>query len=167
MDTIECILTRRSCRSFTSETVSKEDIALLLKCAMQSPTAANRQSWNFIVIQDRTILNKIPGFQKYGGFVTRAPAGILICGDSSKNPDMWAIDASIAAQTILLAAHAIGLGGCWLAVQPFPDFIQGFRDLLALPENIHPHCFLVIGHPAEKQPVVNRFDEKKIHFDEW
>jgi nitroreductase len=167
MDTIECILSRRSVRSFTPESVSANDIDLLLKCAMQAPTAGNGQSWKFVVIQDRNILDAIPGFQKYAGFVPRTPMGILVCGDSSVSLEMWPYDASISAENILLAAHAIGLGGCWLAVQPFPEFIQGFRDLLKLPVNIHPHCFLAIGHPAEKAKSTDRFDQKKIHYNSW
>ncbi len=147
METIDCILSRRSVRSFTSEPVAKEDIDLLLKCAMQAPTAGNGQSWKFIVIQERDTLDQIPGFQKYASFVTRTPAGILVCGDSSVSPDMWPYDASIAAQTILLAAHSIGLGGCWLAVQPFPEFISGFRNLMKLRINT-PALFSGFGPPG-------------------
>src|SRR5512133_1259268 len=136
MDTIECIKTRRSVRSFTPDAVSDSEIEELLKCAMQAPTAGNGQSWKFVVITDSKVLDKIPEFQSYSGFVSKTPAGILVCGDSSVSADMWFQDACIASQTILLAAHAMGLGGCWLAVQPFPAFIQGFRDLLNLPDYI-------------------------------
>jgi nitroreductase len=167
MDAIDCILTRRSCRSFTSDSVSKEDISLLLKCAMQSPTADNDQSWKFVVITDRKVLDKIPGIQRYAGFVSRTPMGILVCGDTSISHDMWIQDASIASQTILLAAHAIGLGGCWLAVQPFPEFIQGFRKLLNLPDHIQPLSFLAIGHPSAVPQQVDRFDAKKVHENMW
>lgn len=167
MDTIECIKTRRSVRAFSPELVSKEDIETLLKCAMQSPTAGNGQSWKFVVIQDRKILDQIPGFQKYGGFVSRTPLGIVVCGDESVSPEMWPYDASIAAQTVLLAAHSIGLGGCWLAIQPFSEFIKGFKSLLNLPDHIHPHCFLAIGHPSGKAQLEDRYDPKKVHENVW
>lgn len=167
MDTIECILSRRSCRLFTTDAVSDNDLEILLKCAMQSPTASNRQSWRFLVIREKNLLDRIPGFLSYGKFVSKTPAGILVCGDLSVSPEMWSMDASIAAQSILLAAHAIGLGGCWLAVQPFPSFIKGFRDLCKLPDHIQPHCYLALGHPAEKKSAENRFDPKKVHENVW
>jgi nitroreductase len=167
MDTIECIKTRRSVRSFIPDAVTETEMEELLKCAMQAPSAGNGQSWKFVVITDRKVLDKIPEFQTYAGFVSKAPAGILVCGDTSISADMWMQDASIASQTILLAAHAMGLGGCWLAVQPFPAFIQGFRDLQKLPDNIHPLSFLAIGHPSASQKPVDRFDTKKIHYNAW
>jgi nitroreductase len=167
MDTINCITTRRSIRSFTPDPVSKQDIEVLLKCAMQSPSAGNGQSWKFVVIQDREILDQIPGFQKYAGFLPRTPMGILVCGDSAISPEMWPYDASIAGQTLLLAAHSLGLGGCWLAVQPFPSFIKGFKELLKLPDHIQPHCFLAIGHPSGIPQPEDRYDPQKVHFNKW
>lgn len=167
MDAIECIMTRRSCRSFTAEAVSETEIETLLKCAMQSPTADNTQSWKFVVVQESEILNKIAGFHPYGGFLKHTPLGILICGDISISPDMWIQDASIAGQTILLAAHALGLGGCWLIVHPEPKIAKGFRDLLKIPGNIQPLGFLALGHPSKPPSQANRFDPNKVHKNIW
>lgn len=167
MDAIECIMTRRSCRSFKAEAVSDSDIETLLKCAMQSPTADNAQSWKFVVINERDVLDKIAGFHPYGGFLKRTPLGILICGDSSISPDMWIQDASIAGQTILLAAHALGLGGCWLVANPMQEIINGFRSLLKLPGNIQPLGFLALGHPVNPPSNVDRFDLNKVHWNGW
>lgn len=167
MDTISTIQTRRSVRQFSPEPVSSDDVNLLLRCAMQSPTAGNAQSWKFVVIDDRQVLDQIPGIQKYAGFVSRTPLGILVCGDDTMNERLWIQDACIAAQTILLAAHASGLGACWLAVEPFTEFIEGFRQLLHLPINIHPVCFIAIGHPAVAIKTDDRFDPAKIHYNNW
>jgi nitroreductase len=167
MDIITTILTRRSVRQFSSEPVSLEDVTLLLKCAMQAPTAGNAQSWKFIVINDRQVLDQIPGIQKYAGFVYQAPMGILVCGDDILNKRLWIQDAAVAAQTILLATHGKGLGACWLAVEPFAKFISGFRDLLLLPDNIHPVCFLAIGHPVVATNLEDRYDLGKVHFNAW
>lgn len=134
---------------------------------MQSPTADNAQSWKYVVINERVVLEKIAGFHPYGGFLKRTPLGILICGDTSISPDMWIQDASIAGQTILLAAHALGLGGCWLVVQPMSEIIKGFRHLLGLPGNIQPLAFLALGHPANPSTKSDRFDSKKVHWNGW
>ena len=57
MDTMEAILTRRSIRKYTKQPVSDEVVKELLKAAMYTPSAANRQPWCFFVINDRNIMN--------------------------------------------------------------------------------------------------------------
>lgn len=76
-------------------------------------------------------------------------------------------DVSAATQNLLLAAHAAGLGAVWCGVYPLGDRIQGFRDLLGLPDHVFPLSLVPMGYPAEKGPDPERFDRSRIRQDKW
>jgi len=130
MEILEAIKTRRSIRKFTDKKVSKEDINTLkvskedintlLEAAMQAPSAGNQQPWEFIVIDDRKILDVIPDFHPYSKMLKESPIAILVCGkiDATKYCGYWVQDCSAATQNILLAAHGVGLGAVWLGIYP-------------------------------------------------
>ncbi|MGB9371113.1 MAG: nitroreductase family protein [Halobacteriota archaeon] len=61
MGALEAILTRRSVRRYTNEQIDDETTEKLLAAAMSTPSAANEQPWEFIVIRDRTIVHCYPG----------------------------------------------------------------------------------------------------------
>lgn len=84
MDALEAILTRRSIRRYTAEPVAEDLIKKLLEAAMYAPSAHNQQPWQFIVIQDRQVLDKIPEFHPHSSMLKSAPLAILVCGDSSR-----------------------------------------------------------------------------------
>jgi len=65
MDILTAIHTRRSVRRFTSDPVSEADLEVLLRAAMQAPSADNGQPWHFIVINDREIMNTIPSIHPW------------------------------------------------------------------------------------------------------
>ncbi|MFX0116480.1 MAG: nitroreductase family protein, partial [Candidatus Hodarchaeota archaeon] len=92
-----------------------------------------------------------------------------ICSDLSlaKHGEFWIQDCSAAAQNLLLAAHAKGLGAVWLGVYPRDSRVEGLRDLLSIPKQIIPFCLIPIGHPNEKKSPVRRFDESRIHYNRW
>ena len=58
MNTLEAIYNRRSCRNFTDEPVTVEQIDTILKAAFSAPTAVNTQPWEYIVINDEKIIDK-------------------------------------------------------------------------------------------------------------
>lgn len=115
MDALDAIMTRRSVRRFSSEPVDDATVRALLGAAMQAPSAANEQPWQFVVIDDRGALDAIPSFSPYAASVRGAPLGILVCADtrSLPFPGFWVQDCSAAIQNLLLAAHALGLGAVW------------------------------------------------------
>ncbi|MCE1254895.1 MAG: nitroreductase family protein, partial [Anaerolineae bacterium] len=162
MDTLEAIFTRRSIRRYTPQPVSDEEINSLLRAGMQAPSSGNAQPWHFIVIDDSSLLQRIPEFHNSAAFVGNAPLGILICADTTlAKPGRWALDCSAAAENMLLAAHAMGLGACWVSSEPVPERIAGFRQLSNLPENIHPVCLVTIGHPAQSIQPDDRFKSER------
>ena len=107
MDAIDTIFTRRSIRAYTDQPVPEAMVELLLKAAMQAPSAGNQQAWQFVVITDRARLNHLAEVLPFGKMLTSAPVSIVVCGDLSleKSQGYWIQDCSAATQNILLAAH--------------------------------------------------------------
>jgi nitroreductase len=168
MDTIQALFTRRTVRQFTPEPVSDEDVHLLLKAAMQAPTAGNAQPWHFVVITDHAVLDQIPTFHTSAAFIPRTPLGILICADDQiAKPGRWLLDCAAAAENMLIAAHASGLGACWVGIEPVPERIEGFRRLIGLPDSVHPVCMIAVGHPAKTPAPEDRFQSERVHLNNW
>ncbi len=167
MDAMEAILSRRSIRRYTAETISPEVIEELLKAAMAAPSAYNVQPWRFIVIDDHQILDVIPEFHPYAGMLPQAQLAIAVCGDTLVQPDRWMLDCSTAAQNILLAAHARGLGAVWVGVYPVSERMKEIQNLLNLPDHILPLCLISLGHPQENKAPSNHYDPAKIHKNQW
>ncbi|BBD08995.1 nitroreductase family protein [Desulfovibrio ferrophilus] len=169
MDIIEAIHTRRSIRKFTDQPVDEAQVTQLLQAAMSAPSAGNAQPWQFVVIEDRQTLSKIPEFHPYAAMCRQAPLAILVCGDTSleKYPGYWVQDCSAAVQNILLAVHGLGLGAVWTGIYPDLPRVEGMRNLLGLPEQIQPLALIPIGHPDQPSGKVDRFRPERIHHDRW
>ncbi len=165
MDVFEAMLTRRSIRAFAPGEVTPEDLEEMLSAAMMAPSAGNAQPWQFVVVDDRAILDAVPEFSPYAAMAKQAPLGVLVCGDLSqeKYPGYWVQDCSAAIQNLLLAAHGLGYGAVWTGVYPMPDRVLGFKKLLSLPHHIIPLGFVVIGRPGQRPKHRDRYDEAKIH----
>ncbi len=167
MEAIEAILTRRSIREYTSETISPEAINDLLKAAMAAPSSHNVQPWHFIVIEDHQILDKIPETHPYATMLLQAQFAIAICGDIQVQPEVWMVDCALAAQNILLAAHAKGLGAVFVGVYPITSRMRELKDLLKLPDYILPLSLISMGYPKEPKAPANRFSSSKVHWGRW
>lgn len=169
METLEAIITRRSIRKFSDRQIQESDINRLLKAGMYAPSANNSQPWHFVVINERKLLDRIPTFHPWSKMCFQAPLAIVVSAyvPDGKKFDLWVQDCSAATQNILLAAHAIGLGGVWLGVHPREERIAGVRDLLGLPEEVHPVSIVVLGYPNEQPETPERFDLAKVHFNRW
>jgi len=169
MDLMEALITRRSVRRFDPKPVPTELVSLLLRAAMQAPSAANAQPWHFVVITDRLVMEKVTEFHPAAESLHQAAAAILVCGDSQleKRPDRWIMDCSAATQNILLAAHANGLGAVWLGIHPDPIRIEGMRRLVNLPKHVRPLSLVAIGYPAQEVPPVDRFNPDRVHYESW
>ena len=150
----ELIANRRSCRKFTDEAVSAEDIMQLKRAALMSPTSKNCRSWEFVFVQDPATIDVLAHSKEMGAaFVTNAKLAIVVFGNKEKS-DIWVEDASIAASFLLLQAQDLGLGATWVQLRE-----RGFADgrkakdivaeLLGAPANLEPLAIVAVGHPAE------------------
>jgi nitroreductase len=169
MDALEAIHTRRSIRKYLDQPVPEELIQKLLAAAMQAPSARNQQPWQFVVIDDRAILAKIPGFMPNAAMAGGAPLAILVCGDLSleTSEGYWVVDCSAAVENMLLAAHALGLGAVWCGVYPREPRMEGLRRLVGLPANVVAHSLVVLGYAAEQIPAADRYRPERVRHNRW
>lgn len=169
MDAIHAIMTRRSTRQFTDEPVSTEQLETLLRAAMAAPSAGNQQPWRFVVARDAEVRAKLAVATQYSSPVGRAPLGIVVLADTheNKHPGYWVQDCSAAVQNILLAAHALGLGGVWIGVHPVEEREARVREIVAAPKGFAALCMIAIGHPASPGPEVDRFNAEYVRNERW
>lgn len=169
MDAFEAIHGRRSIRRYTGEPVDEESMERVLRAAMAAPSAGNQQPWQFVVLDDRGLIDRIPEFHPYAEMLREAPAAVVVCGDTRGAPHKgyWEQDCSAATQNLLLAAHALGLGAVWLGVHPLADRVEALGELLGLPTDVIPLAVIALGHPAEEKPPADRFDASRVHRNGW
>ena len=169
MDAYTTITTRRSIRTYEQKAVDDPMREKLLAAAMQAPSAVNKQPWEFVVIDDPELLNKVPDIHAHARMAVGAPLAVLVCGDERRvhAPGYLAQDCAAATENLLLAAHALGLGGVWCGVYSQPEREQGFRDLLNIPEHVVPFALVCIGYPAETATQPDRYEADRVHRNGW
>jgi nitroreductase len=170
MNTFEAILSRRSIRRYTDDSkVSQETVTDLLKAAMAAPSAGNQQPWNFIVIDDKEILERIREIAPNAGMAEFASVAILVVGDPSneKFGPYWPQDCAAATENILLAAHDKGLGAVWCGIFPRKQRVSDFTRFFDIPKPLVPFCIIPIGEPGTKKDPSDRFDSKRVHKNKW
>jgi nitroreductase len=150
---------RRVCRSYTSQPVGERELKLLLEAARWAPSAGNRRINKFLVVRDAEKIKLVR--QVAPGMLGVPTALIVICTDRRRADEegvkldqdernTW-IDVGAAAQNVMLAAEALGLGSC-----PLTSFsLEGVRVILELPDHLVPDYVVQLGHraPAPRQPV--------------
>src|SRR5512139_28996 len=160
-DALKIIYTRRSVRSFTGDTVSREDLMKILRAGMSAPSAVNIQPWAFVVVTKRETLDELCARLPYAKMLDRAGAAIVVCGIPDKDEvysgKYWVMDCSAATENILLAAHALGLGAVWTAVYVDEQRMLDVREILGIPQNIIPLNVIPIGVPKGGGTVIDKF----------
>ena len=171
---IELLRKRRSIRKFTDEKISPETIALLSEAALRSPSSKGSNPWEFILVDDPLLLEKLSAVKQSGsGFLKNAPFAVVVCADSTTS-DVWIEDSSIAAIIIQLEAESLGLGSCWIQIRnrshdegkTAETYIQ---ELLGLPEHLKITSIVAIGHPVELKPPVpaEKLLHERIKYNRW
>ena len=181
MDALENIMTRRSVRSFLDKPISDEALETILRAGMAGPSCVNARDWSFLVTRDPEILEKMADANgRPADPLKRAKLGILVLGDLERAfkpaPDYWIIDGAIAAQNMILAAHALGIGSVWLGTWPQMDRVERQRETFCLPDSVIPHSVIAFGYPdgeTEPDPPTppktekGAFEPDRIHTDRW
>ena len=169
MDAIEAILSRRSIRKYSNKSIPDSLIKEFVKIGMSAPSAGNEQPWHFIVITDTQILKNIPSFHPHSQMLKGASAAITVCLDTEleTHKGMGLQDCSAATENILIAINADGLGGVWLGIYPREERIKGMRKLLNIPEHIIPISLISIGYPAEHKRREDRYNDSRVHYNQW
>jgi len=112
MDALEALRTRRSCRRFAAKAVPRDLVEKVVDAGRLAATARNDQPWEFVVVTDAASRRAIAALAEYGKFIADAPVCIAVLAKDTK---YYLEDGSAATQNILVAAHALGLGACWVA----------------------------------------------------
>ena len=163
---MNAIFTRTSVRSFEDRAVETEKLEQIMKAACAAPTAKNQQAWEFYVVTNKEILQKLGKVTPYARPAANAPAAVVVCYNKDKLtvPQMADIDCAIATENIWLECENLGLGGVMMGVAPFQDRMEKLAGVLNLPENIAAFTIFAFGYPKSKSPQKSRYDENKIHY---
>lgn len=153
-EALELIRSRRVVRSMTSERVPRERLEQILDAAAHAPSAGNRRLHRFVVVDDPLTLRVIRMVSP--GMLQHPTAAIVICIDAGRaikygfkaNSRGLYVDVGTTAQTLLLAAHALGLGS-----GPVTSFSSAaISVVLNLPRGWTPEMIICLGFPAPWQP---------------
>ena len=166
-DTLTVIMKRRSIRKFTDQPVEKEKIIQLLEAAMAAPSAMNAQPWEFVVITEKSVMDKFRRALMFAKM--NAPAAICVLGSSRMQKGkvgdkFWVQDCSAATQNILLAPTALGLGSIWVGVHPVTIFSRQVSHILNLPKGVTPLNLIYIGYPAETKEPRTQYEEARVQW---
>ena len=153
-------LMRRSHRKFTNEEISADDVRLILRAALLSPTSKSQRAWQFVVVDDPLDIEKIADAKDLGSqFLKGAPLVVVVLGDPMQN-DCWVEDGSIAAISMQYQAEELGLGSCWAQMRgrglsdgTTADTV--IRGVLDIPDNLNVLCVIGFGHKADEQKPQN------------
>ncbi|MDD7258422.1 MAG: nitroreductase family protein [Prevotellaceae bacterium] len=158
---------RRSHRKFTGEEINAEDVRLLLRAALMSPTSKGRRAWEFVVVDDKMDIEKLSDAKEHGSqFLKDAPLAVVVLGNPMLN-DCWVEDCSLAALSMQYQAADLGLGSCWVQMRgrsltDGTDADTVIRGILNIPEELSCLCVLAFGHPSdERKPQ----DEEKLKWE--
>jgi nitroreductase len=183
MEIKEAIIGRRSVRDYLSDVVDEQTIRSLIDAAVHAPNAVNQQPWTFTVVRDQAVLARISRYAKAHMLATLPPnihsdhfrsrltdpnfhifyhAPVLIVISATEQGPWITEDCALAAENLMLAAYAVGLGTCWIGfAQSFLNTLDG-KKALGLPATWISVAPIIVGYPkatmatvARKEPTVN------------
>ena len=170
----ELVKTRRSHRKFSSEEIAPEAVQLIMRAALMSPTSKSQRAWQFVVVDDKTDIEKLADAKNLGSqFMKGAPLAVVVLGDPMQN-DCWVEDGSIAAISMQYQAEELGLGSCWVQMRgrgledgtPADEVIRGILDI---PANYNVLCVVAFGHYIDERKPQNEDNLKweNVHASKW
>ena len=165
MDSFTSLITRRrSTRKFKQDSLSPEQVALILKAVLMAPTSKGAHSWQFVVVEDTHIIRQLAVCKKHGAdFLDGCTLAVVVLGDTNIS-DAWIEDASIASIYMQLQAEDLGVGSCWCQVrnrltEDGYESEQYVRNLLDIPPQFGVLSIIGFGHKdQERKP----FDEANL-----
>ena len=161
MDALEAIRKRRSVREYTGEAIPREDLELIVDTARLAPSGWNRQPWDFIVITDREMIEKLKVASQW---MEKAGAIIAVVLDPSSR--WWLEDGAAAIENILIASTALGYGSCWLEGYTLP-LEEEFKQLLGVPGDKRLLTLVPIGVAVEWPTVEKKSLDEVIHWERY
>jgi len=185
---LDILFNRKSIRKFKSKKVSKKIIDQIIIAGQRAPTACRMEAYSFIIISDinkrSQIIEATVSHKSTRKFMHEAPLWIMICVDFERQLTfsrslgieadfaelskfiLGIIDASLAAENMVIAAEALGLGSCFVgSIWTEPKRVV---DIINLPQNVFPFLLLCIGYPDETPVLRPRWPIKAVsHENEY
>jgi len=159
MEVLEAIRTRRSIRKYKRRAIPPHVLKEVLDAARWAPSARNSQPWRFILIEDEDLKRRVAYATTAGRFLADAPLGIAVAVNTSvtRHP---VEDGAAATMNILLAAHALGLGACWIGSygSVYEDEV---KEMLGIPRDWILLSIIALGYPDEEAKS-SRLDLKEF-----
>ena len=161
---MSCILNRRSVRAYDSKEVNRNDIMQLLTAANWAPSGNNMQPWRFsVVMNNKELIKKLSSLTVYHNWVENAPCLIAVFLDTKVLDDKissaylkhtQSIGAAI--QNLMLAAHELGLGSCWIGeILKNEDKV---KELLGASKDLQLMAVVSVGYPSRADLKSKRKD---------
>lgn len=163
MSILDIIKNRRSVREFTDQPIPESAVNALIDALRWAPSAGNLQSRKFYFVFNEAVRSRLArsGFrQDFVSFIARAPLVIVACADlaissryGERGAHLYSIqDTAASVQNLLLAAHELHLGACWVGA--FKE--DTVREILDLPDNLRPVAIVPVGYPARTPKAPDR-----------
>lgn len=171
METLACIKSRRSIRKFLVKEVPDEIIEKIIEAGKYAPSSHDSQPWQFFVIRSQDLKSELAELDHEDNrpIIKNSSAVILVCVDLDKSPVRSVEDGVLAAQNILLAINALGLGSVYLSAYKSDDDTKekGIRSTLNLSNNLKPIALLPLGYQEESEklePKIVRDNKNLIEY---
>ena len=163
--------TRVSIRKYQDRPVEEDKVRMILRAAMQAPSACNQQPWEFYVVTDKSAIKKLAATSPYAGCAAGAPIVIVTAYREDVEAPLYAeIDMALSAENMWLEAAAQGLGMVFLGVAPDKERMDAVGKVLGLPANQKAFGMFPLGYPDEKREQEDRYRPDRVHFvreEEW
>ncbi len=160
---MEEIFQRRSIRKYSKKNITNEDINKIIKAGMNAPSSWNSKPWEFIVINDKSILEKLSNVTEFSKMINDADKAIVVFGKDEKKH--WQQDLAACTQNILLMATSLDIGTCWIGVAPDETNENKVRKICNIPNEYRPFSIISMGYSDKEKEPNNVFDEEKIHYN--
>jgi len=169
MNNYDLLITRRSIRKYKDEKLSDSLLKKIIRAGCYAPSAMKKYPWRFVIIDDRKILDGLTEVHSSSKMLHDTHQAVLMCGDldQAHTREYMMLDLSAAVQNILLAAHAEGVGSCWLGIYPREARMNYLIEACGLPANIMPFAVISLGYPDETKEAAERYDDSLVHYNRW
>jgi nitroreductase len=161
MDALEAIRKRRSVRQYTGDPIPRENLETIVDAGRLAATGSNRQPWDFIVVTDREMIDRLKVASQW---MEKAGAIIAVVLDPSSR--WWLEDGAAAVENMLIASTALGYGSCWLEGYTLPREKE-FKALLGVPEEKRLLTLVPIGVPVEWPAKEKKSLTEVIHWERY
>ena len=174
MEILDIFANRRSVRKYTDTPLENEALDKILKAGLLAPSGHARRPWEFILVRDKQMLERLSGCRSSGAnMLKQAAAAIVVIADEQKQ-DVWIEDCSVALGYMHLAASVLNLGSCWaqarLRVAADGRSCEEFlREALGFPLNFKAEAILALGVPQQHPSPhdLQKLNLSKIHKEKF